>query len=106
MGNVLGLVLYFICTSDLPTSDNIKTATFTDDTEVLATHEKPAIASGKLQVTNNKIDDWAKKWRIKLNQSKYTHITFTAHNLTCPTVQRAMSLHPSKRSKILGHAAS
>jgi hypothetical protein len=38
-------------------------------TAILATHEDPAIASMKLQATINKIDDWAKKWRIKINQT-------------------------------------
>jgi hypothetical protein len=62
--------LYLIYTSDLPTSDNT-TATFTDDTAILATHEDPAIASMKLKASNNK-GAWEKKWRIKINQSKST----------------------------------
>jgi hypothetical protein len=41
----------------------------------------------KLQATNNTIKDWAKKWRIKINQSKPTHITFTRRNQTCPRMQ-------------------
>jgi hypothetical protein len=41
----------------------------------------------KLQATINKIDEWAKKWRIKINQSKSMHITFNLRNQTCPTVQ-------------------
>jgi hypothetical protein len=41
----------------------------------------------KLQVTINKINDWAEKWRIKINQSKSTHITFTLRNKNYPTVQ-------------------
>jgi hypothetical protein len=41
----------------------------------------------KLQAAINKIDDWAKKWRIKINKSKSTHIIFTLRNQTCPTVQ-------------------
>jgi hypothetical protein len=60
-GSVLGQILYLIYTSDLPTSDNTAYATFADDTAILATHEDPAIASIKLQVTINKIDDWEKK---------------------------------------------
>jgi hypothetical protein len=53
-GSVLGPILYLIYTSDLPTSDST-TATFTDDTAILATHEDPAIASMKLQATINKM---------------------------------------------------
>jgi hypothetical protein len=41
----------------------------------------------KLQATINNIDDWAKKLRIKINQSKSTHSTFILHNQTCPTLQ-------------------
>jgi hypothetical protein len=74
-------------TSDLLTSDNTTTTTFADDTAILATHEDPAIASMKLQATINMIDYWAKKWRIKLNQSKSKHITITLRNQTFPTVQ-------------------
>jgi hypothetical protein len=41
----------------------------------------------QLQATINKIDGWAKKWRIKINQSKSTHVTPTLRNQTCPTVE-------------------
>jgi hypothetical protein len=50
----------------------------------------------KLQATINKIDDWAKKLRIKINQSKSTHITFTLHNQTCPTVHMGNVVLPQK----------
>jgi hypothetical protein len=36
---------------------------------------------------NITIDDWAKKWRIKINQSKCTHITFTLCNQTRQTMR-------------------
>jgi hypothetical protein len=52
--------------SDLPTSDNTTIATFAHDAAILATHEDPAIASMKIKTTISKIDDWAKKWRIKI----------------------------------------
>jgi hypothetical protein len=86
-GSILRSILYVIYTNDLLTSDNITTATFADDTAFLATHEDPAIASMKLQATINKIADWGKKWRIKINQSKSMHITVTLHNQSCLTVQ-------------------
>jgi hypothetical protein len=86
-GSVLEPVLYLTYTSDLPTSDHATTATFANDLAILVIHEDPTIASVKLEATINKIDDWAKKWRIKTNQSKSMHITFTLRNQTCLRVQ-------------------
>jgi hypothetical protein len=85
--SILGPVLHRIYTSDLPTSDNTTTATFADDTVILAKHDDPEIASMKLQDNFNRISEWAKKWTIKVNQNKSTHFSFTLRNRTCPTVQ-------------------
>jgi hypothetical protein len=86
-GSVLGHVLYIIYTSNLSTSDNTTTTTFASDTAISATYEDPMIASMKFQATINKTDDWAKKWKIKINQRKSTHITFTLCNQTCLKLQ-------------------
>jgi hypothetical protein len=57
----------------------------------------------ELQVIINKIDDWGKKWRIKINQSKSMHITFTLRNQTCPTVQKgSVDLPQKNEAKYLG----
>jgi hypothetical protein len=53
----------------------------------------------KLQATINKIDDWVKKWRIEINQSRSTHITFKLHNQTCPTVQMG-NVDPSQKNEV------
>jgi hypothetical protein len=83
-------------TSEISTSDNTTTAAF-------ATHEDTAIDSMKLQPTINKTDAWAKKWTIKINQSKSTHITFTLRNQTCPTVQMGnVDLPQENEVKYLG----
>jgi hypothetical protein len=51
----------------------------------------------KLQAIINKTDGWAKKWRIKINQSKSTHNAFTLRNQTCPTIQMGSVDLPQKK---------
>jgi len=86
-GSVLGPVLYLLYTADLPTSNYVKVSTFADDTAVLASHHDPTIASRYLQKHLNEIESWLSKWRIKANELKSGHITFTLRKLTCPPVK-------------------
>jgi hypothetical protein len=72
-GNALLPFLYLIYTSDLPTAGNTTAFTFAADTAILATHGESTIASVKLQATISKINNWAKKWRIKINQINTLH---------------------------------
>jgi hypothetical protein len=100
--SVLGSILYLISTRDLPTSDNT-TATFADDTAILATHEVPAIASMQLQATIHKIDNWAKKWIIKINRANplILHSPYATKPLR--RCKRTILLYPSKKEvKYLG----
>jgi len=48
-GSVLDSLLYLFFTADLPTTDYTILATFADDTELLAVHRDPAVASQRLQ---------------------------------------------------------
>ena len=83
-GSILGPVLYSIFTADLPVSDQTLIATYADDTAILASHTDPIIAGRHLQQHLDKLEHWLKRWRIRANESKSTHITFTLRSGECP----------------------
>lgn len=86
-GSVLGPVLYLMYTADLPITPSLTIATFADDTALLASHNEPEQASKNLQSGVDKIQGWFKKWRIKPNETKSQHITFTLRRATCPEIK-------------------
>jgi hypothetical protein len=61
-------------------------ATYADDTAILASHQNPITASTSLQHHLNQLEKWLKRWRIKANENKSTHITFSLKCETCPAV--------------------
>jgi hypothetical protein len=85
-GSVLGPVLYTIFTSDLPNTDDVTVATFADDTAVLSSDDDPVIASQCVQQCLNHIQDWCRYWRVKINNNKSTHVSFTLRRGNCPNV--------------------
>jgi len=85
-GSVLGSFLYQLFTADLPISREVKMATFVDDTAILSTHVNPNTASRVLQDHLNDIQKWLEIWRVKVNETKSAHVTFTLRKKTCPAL--------------------
>jgi hypothetical protein len=52
----------------------------------MVSHENPATASKMIQRHLNMIHQWTKRWKIKINESKSSFITFTLKRETCPQV--------------------
>ena len=85
-GSILGPILYLLYTSDIPTTELTDVSTFADDTAILSSAPDPNTASTRLQAHLNLLDMWLRKWRIRVNEEKSTHITFTLNHTSCPPV--------------------
>jgi len=84
-GSILGPIIYSIYTADLLETEQTMTATYADDTEILASHQNPITASTNLQHHLNQPEKWLKRWRIKANENEST-LTFSLKRETCPAV--------------------
>lgn len=89
-GSVLSPTLYNIFTADVLKVDGVVYAFFADDTAYLASDKDPEIIVTKLQNAQNSLEDFQRKWRIKINATKTQTIFFTkkraARNLPSTTV--------------------
>jgi hypothetical protein len=83
-GSVLGPLLYLIFTADIPTTADTLIATFADDTAIMSSDSHPARASEKVQPHLNALQTWLNQWRVKVNNTKSTQITFTTTHIDCP----------------------
>ena len=52
-------------------------ATFADDTTIMAVGDSVEGATEKLQQAVDKVNNWTRKWLIRLNEAKSVHVDFT-----------------------------
>jgi len=81
-GSMLGSVLYLLYIADFPVALDTITATYADDTAILAVHKDHTEASQRLQENFSHIQIWLKKWRIRINGAKSVEVTFTTRKKT------------------------
>ncbi|CAG4973470.1 unnamed protein product [Parnassius apollo] len=87
----------------IPKTDYTTTATYADDTALLSAHSNPETASSQLQNHLIEVERWLNHWRIKANESKSVHVTFTLRRETCPPVTLNCKVIPQENNaKYLG----
>lgn len=80
-GSVLGPTLYLLYTADIPTVNDTVIATYADDTAITYVSECQRAATAKLQKALNRVINWTNDWKIKLNQQKSIHVTYTLRHV-------------------------
>ncbi|KAH8315915.1 hypothetical protein KR074_001820, partial [Drosophila pseudoananassae] len=68
----------------IPTSRNLTTSTFADDTAILSRARCPKQATAQLAIHLVAVGKWLSDWRIKVNEQKCKHVTFTLNRQDCP----------------------
>ncbi|BES92562.1 Hypothetical protein NTJ_05371 [Nesidiocoris tenuis] len=76
-GSVWGPFLYLIYMHDIPLSDGIVSAQFADDTAVLKLARNFDEAGATMQRHLDDIQDWSRKWRLRLNPDKSSMVPFS-----------------------------
>ena len=75
-GSVLGLILYVLYTADIPTPQGTSVANFADDTAILSANQEYDVATQHLQGAVNEVAEWARKWKIEVNETKSVRVDF------------------------------
>ena len=86
-GSILGPLLYILYTADMPTHPRTHTSTFADDTAFMCMHKNSSVATNILQSHIYNIEKWLDLWKIRVNETKCVHVTFTLRKETCPKLK-------------------
>lgn len=103
-GSVLGPILYLLYISDLPVLEEAIIATFADDSALLAVDQDQEGSARKLQTASNKIVDWTRRWRVKLNGLKSVQVNYTNKKIVDPQLLEinGTTIPHSTNAKYLG----
>ena len=91
-GSILGPIFYTIFTADLPVTEQTTTATYADDTAILASHEDPIIATTELQTHLHRLEQWPHQWQMCANESKSRRLS--------PGLPKRTTYSPTEHSQI------
>lgn len=95
-GAVLSPILYNIFTSDVVMVNGVEYYMFADDTGFASADKHPEIIIEKLQSAQNKLEDYQRRWKIKINPAKTQAIFFTR--------RRSERFLPQSQVVSMGHA--
>lgn len=76
-GSVLSPVLYNIFSADVIKVDGVQYYFFADDTGFLVSNRDPTVVVDKLQQAQDSIQEYHRKWKVKVNPAKSQAIFFT-----------------------------
>jgi hypothetical protein len=78
-------------------------ADYADDKVIIFINNDPITASSNLQIHLNYLSEWYDKWRVKINQNKSVHTTFTLKQSIGPNITlKNVQIPTSDTVKYLG----
>ena len=87
----------------MPTTSNVLMATYADDTATIASNDCQILSSRYVRNELDLMQDWLKKWNIKMNSDKSTQVTFTLRKHDCPRLKlNGVDIPVSSSVKCLG----
>ena len=104
-GSVLSPLLYIIYVNDVPLQDlHARAGQFADDLSTWTTTTNLTKAKLRLQRPLDKIEDWANKWKVKINVDKtqFMYTTDRSRTKTGPLRMLGQDINPSSNLKLLG----